>query len=201
MALTPNDPCCSDIAKTLDGEVDIERLRRIALGWAEDCARHLRNEEYYRGLLDACAPHLGVEVYTQDDGGVVDEPLRAKVPDLVKRLAVRERDALLAHETIANILHTRTQAAIDVFTEREEQRAKWGDAHDDDHDDGALAEAAGLLAFGASPERADPPGWAYDIQRRHRDDRRRLLVIAAALLLAELDRLDRRERDLPKENP
>lgn len=87
--LTVNDPCCTDIAAGLEAETDIPTLRRMALAWAEDCARALRNEDYYRGLLDACAPYLGPAVYTQDDGGIVDEPLRAKVPELVAALAAR----------------------------------------------------------------------------------------------------------------
>lgn len=79
----------------------------------------------------------------------------------------------------------------DVLTEREKQRAKWGDAHDDEHQGGELADAAGLLAFGGSPERASPPAWAYAIQVKNRGNRRQRLVIAAALLLAEIERLDR----------
>lgn len=46
-----------------------------------------------------------------------------------------------------NILDA-SKAAHDVLAEREKQRAKWGDAHDDEHTDGALAGAAACLAFG-----------------------------------------------------
>lgn len=54
----------------------------------EDIAMEFcRNMEYYRGLLDECAKHLGEAVYISDDGSRQDEPLRAKVPDLVATLS------------------------------------------------------------------------------------------------------------------
>lgn len=85
---------------------DIDQLRRMAIGWLETAAMHARNEDYYRGLLDACAPHLGPAVYTQDDGGIVTEPLRAKVPECVAVLAAAraesaERTAALEAEVEA----------------------------------------------------------------------------------------------------
>jgi len=192
-----------DIKAQIDRETDIDNLRRAAIGWAGDCARHLQNEEYYRGLLDACAPHLGIDAYTQDDGGLMDEPLRAKVPELVKRLAVRERDALVAADTIANILNARRQAAIDVLTEREKQRVKWGDMHDDEHDDGVLGDAAATLAAQADSvgtyieENGEGHLWPGNLRHRHRGDRRKQIVIAAALLLAEIERIDRADGVTP----
>lgn len=57
--------------------------------WKERAAQHMRNEEFYRDLLDQCAVHLGPDVYVQDDGGRSDEPLRLKIPALVKALAAR----------------------------------------------------------------------------------------------------------------
>lgn len=60
--------------------------RRIA-GWMDTAARHAGNEEFYRGLLDECAVHLGPEVYVADDGTVMEDPLRLKVPGLVGTVA------------------------------------------------------------------------------------------------------------------
>jgi hypothetical protein len=79
----------SDVFDHIDATTDIDALRRMAKGWVETSLQHLRNEEYYRGLLNECAKHLGPDVFVQDDGGVVTEPLRAKVPELVRRLAER----------------------------------------------------------------------------------------------------------------
>ena len=85
---------------------------------------------------------------------------------------------------------TLTKAETDVLAEREKQRAKWGDDHDDGHLPGELSTAA---AYVASPtgldDTTDPPDWAYAIDATHSPRER--LVIAAALLLAEIERLDR----------
>lgn len=53
--------------------------------WAETAAMFSRNEDYYRGLLDEIAEALGPEAYTADDGSISDEPIRAKLPDLVRQ--------------------------------------------------------------------------------------------------------------------
>lgn len=96
-----------------------------------------------------------------------------------------------------------SRASDDVLAERERQRSKWGDDHDDDHDDGALADAASYLAATGDDGCVDPDdpdelaeaGWAVQLRAKHKGDRRRQLVIAAALLLAEIERLDRWESE------
>jgi hypothetical protein len=62
---------------------------RIAV-WMDTAAQHCHNESFYRDLLNQCAANLGPvqpKVFLQDDGGIVDEPLRVKLPELVKELA------------------------------------------------------------------------------------------------------------------
>lgn len=98
---------------------------------------------------------------------------------------------------------TESTALRDVLAERERQRATWGDAHDDEHDDEALAAASAYLAWpvGYRPggrqmdetkEVCIPaPGWAVELSTKCFSNRRREIVIAAALLLAEIERLDR----------
>lgn len=54
--------------------------------WQEIAAQHARNEEYYRGLLDQVAAHLGPAVYISDDGSTQDSPLRSKIPELVGKM-------------------------------------------------------------------------------------------------------------------
>lgn len=77
-----------------------------------------------------------------------------------------------------------TQAERDVLAERVKQRAKWGDAHDDEHDAGEIGMvAADLVSLG---EQSD--GWG--LARKH-PQRRDRLVIASALLIAEVERIDR----------
>lgn len=55
--------------------------------WVEEAVRFSRNEDYYRGLLDECAHHIGIEAWKADNGEVVDdEPVRARIPVLVAAL-------------------------------------------------------------------------------------------------------------------
>jgi len=55
--------------------------------WKETAAQHLRNEEYYRGLLIQIGEMLGEEAYIADDGSKQQDVLCAKIPELVaKRL-------------------------------------------------------------------------------------------------------------------
>lgn len=79
-----------------------------------------------------------------------------------------------------------TPAEKDVLAEREKQRERWGDRHDDEHDVGILLMAALRILVGPSGPKS--PSWAY-----RWDDRpiRTRLVKACAFLLAEIDRLDR----------
>jgi hypothetical protein len=76
-------------AFTCDLIDDIREARRVAKNWEETAAQHLRNEDFYRGLLDAVAPWLGAAAYTADDGIVHDSPLRLKIPELVEALVRR----------------------------------------------------------------------------------------------------------------
>lgn len=91
-----------------------------------------------------------------------------------------------------------TRAAADVLAEREKQRAKWGDDHDDTHTNPpVLPLTAAVLAIEGLPGvpwslnaiRNDSPEWVRSLVDRHGPRAR--LVIAAALLLAEIERLDR----------
>lgn len=51
--------------------------------WIEEACRFSRSEGYYRDLIDQVAVSLGRDAYTADDGSIYDEPVRAKVPELV----------------------------------------------------------------------------------------------------------------------
>lgn len=89
-----------------------------------------------------------------------------------------------------------------VLQEIEVERAKqiargFTAAHDDaEHPDGKLATVAAGLLLGQDD------GWG--IMQRHQHDPRQRLIIAAALIVAEVQRLDRRQRqqalaNMPKE--
>lgn len=77
------DPETSD--RVMDVALAEAVARRIA-GWMDTAAQYARNADFYSGLLDECAKHLGPAAYTADDGTVMDTPLRLKVPELVAQL-------------------------------------------------------------------------------------------------------------------
>ena len=88
----------------------------------------------------------------------------------------------------------------EVEAEREKQRQKWGDRHDDrEHEKGDLAVVAGALAVRdtdaeISDGRLDSVGYdRWGLCAKH--NQRNALVTAAALLVAEIERIDRRCRD------
>lgn len=55
--------------------------------WMYNAALFSLNANLYRELIDQCADHLGPEAYTADDGTVMEDPVRLKIPELVKNLA------------------------------------------------------------------------------------------------------------------
>jgi len=77
------NPIC-DLLEMVSRERD--DLKQETENWKESAAMFSRNEDYYRGLLDDVAKHLGKDVFISDDGTVQDTPLRAKIPELVSRL-------------------------------------------------------------------------------------------------------------------
>lgn len=64
-----------------------EDLARQRDNWRETAERSMRDVAYYQAKIDEMALVLGDEVFIQDDGGRVPEPLRAKVPELVIKQA------------------------------------------------------------------------------------------------------------------
>lgn len=93
-----------------------------------------------------------------------------------------------------------SQAVQAVCDERERQKSVegWTPDHDDQHDVGALAHAAGCyLLFGTDGNFPDnhPPirYWPWDAEWWKPKDRKRNLERAGALVLAELERIYRQE--------
>ena len=97
----------------------------------------------------------------------------------------------------------------EIAAERKRQIEKegWSHEHDDQHEDGSLADAAACYAATTSAFKAEqyastgyepytaylplwPKSWA-DCWWRPKKNRRRRLIVAAALLVAEIERLDR----------
>lgn len=81
---------CWCTPETQDREMDAalaEEFAKQLAFWMEMAARFARNEDFYRGLLDSCAYHLGPDVYVSDDGSVQDSPLRLKIPEMVGEMS------------------------------------------------------------------------------------------------------------------
>lgn len=73
----------------------IERLAHERDGWIDSAKYFSNGMEYYRGLIDEAAKHIGIDMYTADDQGVHPEPLRAKLPECVEHLSA-ERESYKA---------------------------------------------------------------------------------------------------------
>jgi hypothetical protein len=79
---------CTPETSSIEMDVRLaEAFTRVLAGWIDSAAQFSRNAEFYRGLLDECAKHLGPEVFRCGDGSVSDSPLRLKIPELVAQLA------------------------------------------------------------------------------------------------------------------
>jgi len=103
-------------------------------------------------------------------------------------------DAVRAYEEIGAALAT--AAANDVLAERERQKSAegWTPEHDDEHDDGSLAQAAACYLLNAQSipfSCGNSTIWPWAREWWKPKDRRRDLVRAGALILAEIERLDR----------
>ncbi len=102
---------------------------------------------------------------------------------------MNDRSALICNE----ILNERT---------RQVEEEGWTPAHDDEHELGEMAAAAGCYAIAAAgnPSHPMPPNygdpgyeWPWDLKWWKPTTARRNLVKAAALIVAEIERLDRVE--------
>lgn len=83
-----------------------------------------------------------------------------------------------------------TNSVLDELRlERDRQRKEWGDAHDDEHEEGELADAGGCYAIYADVH--VPTAWPWDEEWWRPKTRRRNLIRAAALIIAEIEKMDR----------
>lgn len=90
---------------------------------------------------------------------------------------------------------------LEVARERERQKAVegWTPEHDDEHSCGEMADAAACYAhpapWGVNPASVkEPPKlWPWSPIWWKPKDRRRNLIRAAALIVAEIERMDRKE--------
>ncbi len=60
--------------------------------WMNEAARNQRNADYYRSLVERCGKAIGKQACIADDGGVSEDVLCAKVPELVEEMCSEARD-------------------------------------------------------------------------------------------------------------
>lgn len=96
-----------------------------------------------------------------------------------------------------SVVHMSIACVLDDIQDERRRQIKeegWTPEHDDQHDSGELAHAAGCYALfsGSHADAGDPPKyWPWDAAWWKPSEYRRDLVKAAALLVAEIERLDR----------
>jgi len=127
----------------------------------------------------------------------------ASSPEAIDRASREAARAVIALLTPAD--RGETRAARDVLAERRRQISgeQWSPEHDDFHEEGELADAAACYAAGSIPMAQVAPDSDRYVSLCPWDQswwkpsggRRRNLVKAGALILAEIERLDRAERD------
>ncbi|KFB68911.1 MAG: hypothetical protein CAPSK01_001766 [Candidatus Accumulibacter vicinus] len=78
---------CDDDTSGIEMDVRLaEAVARRIAAWMDTAAQAQRNADFYRGLVDECAKHLGQPAFTADDGTVLPDPVLLRVPELVQKL-------------------------------------------------------------------------------------------------------------------
>ena len=88
--------CCIAKAQPLilngvleNGEQLIQNVAESIANWMETAAQNQRNTDYYRHLLVKIGEMIGDESYIQDDGGISEDVLCAKIPELVEKYIIK----------------------------------------------------------------------------------------------------------------
>lgn len=127
----------------------------------------------------------------QGGNGGLQSPETLRAADQLRRAL----DALDQDSTTTDTSGEAASIVAEIAAERQRQigREGWDVAHDDAHDKGQLAQAAGCYAlFGQTNEPRRPPfNWPFQWGWWKPRGPRRDYVRAAALLVAEIERLDR----------
>ncbi len=81
---------CTETTSMIEMDVRLAEVfaQRLA-AWIDTAKQSQRNADFYRSLLDDCAQHFGQAAFTADDGTVMDDPIRSKLPELVASLVNR----------------------------------------------------------------------------------------------------------------
>jgi hypothetical protein len=92
----PRYPIHPETLKELKDAVDIAKSEAEA--WEKTATQFCLNEDYYLGLLDTIALMLGDDAFTADDHTMSADPLRAKLPEIVRDRLLRLRELEQWHD-------------------------------------------------------------------------------------------------------
>lgn len=70
-------------------DLGVEMLKNQRDNWESTANQHLRNEQYYRGLLIQIGELFGIYARICDDGGLSEDVLVGKVPELVENILLQ----------------------------------------------------------------------------------------------------------------
>ncbi|AOY00132.1 hypothetical protein [Jeongeupia sp. USM3] len=174
---------------------ELAKLHKERDGWQDEARAQRERAEVADRALDMRQRHDAKDVWywqgdSRDDlesmGNAMLVVVRA---DQLRGLAAGQSDDKLSHQT---------QAASDVLAERRRQieAEGWTPERDDHYEHGDLADAAACYATQGRhlyPEQGMPgPGWPWPEDWWKPTTYRRNLVKAGSLILAEIERLDRK---------
>lgn len=180
-----------DLVGDMDGNCNLNEARMEH----SDDGSYVSYEDY--AALEAKCAALAAEVYDLKHPGTY-LPSKRETPDL---------DAFLA-EVRAQGVKSLSNAVQSVISERQRQQSVegWTPKHDDRHDNNELAFAASCYAFHSAAASWDfeddgkpydihpaPKNWPWSPEWWKPTNPRRDLVKAGALILAEIERIDRKE--------
>ncbi len=175
-------PACASGCVTVAPLTCLSRAEIAALLWQESMSAEIHYPDPHSAAcaIRRCADQLGVTAeFLAHDEGDASAPQADPVRDAVAM----------------------PRAWLDVMGERSRQLAVegWTEDHDDKHDDGQLAWAAVAYAAHASSrlndylyQRIQPQSWPWEGRWWKPTNQRHDLVKAGALIIAEIERLDRR---------
>ncbi len=76
--------------------------------WYNSIERANHDRDFYCKLLDECGYHAGPEVFTDEEGTIMDKPLRYKIPQAIANMAQKQKVLEAAIDKL--------QATIDKLT-------------------------------------------------------------------------------------
>lgn len=196
-----------DLIKRLEMWGDGSELSRYFIGQKtlkEDCAeaaQALRDTiPRTEALAMQTAAYEAAADFVREEAASFPDTVAWAVVDLataIRALATADQRAALDRLIADKMAEATTLAARDVLAERRRQISAegWTPEHDDAHDKGEMAQAAGCYALNAAGWKTEALRGCWPLSWRAAwfkpANPRRDLVKAAALILAEIERLDR----------